>query len=503
MDSGHASQAVNAKRLRAVVAPIVLTIATTSQAWQPLHDGSDGATCDYHNRGGLVSWRHRQGDWRDAAGAAQGNEPYASANAQPSDDGRAIRFDVTTLVREWMQDRLPNDGFLIRGQSSGGTVAILFHSREVPDESLRPQLVITLADRTERLRPVADTTLDCTTYQSLGTLPTLTADRIRRLLVQFDLARLQGGEIESASLELTASKTYGNVALGVFAVQAPLSATATGKGPETPGLAARYRRDRGVTKDPAVVMATGFDSPSWRNDWSYVNPRGVMEIVRDGNALGFERLEGAALRVGIPAGQNLGLDMGYRFRDKLGSEPEEVYFRYYLRLGSDWRPTVDGGKLPGISATNTAGWGGRKSDGVSGWSMRGLFAKSPAPGNPLHELTAIGTYAYHADMKDHWGDGWLWSRDGLGLLERGRWYCLEQYFKVNRPGQKDGVMRAWVDGRLAFEKTDVHVRDLESLKIEQIWMNVYHGGTATAPHDLHLFIDNVVIARKYIGPMGE
>jgi len=32
-------------------------------------------------------------------------------------------------------------------------------------------------------------------------------------------------------------------------------------------------------------------------------------------------------------------------------------------------------------------------------------------------------------------------------------------------------------------------------------MNVYYGCTAPAPTDLHLFIDNVVIARKYIGPM--
>ena len=53
-------------------------------------------------------------------------------------------------------------------------------------------------------------------------------------------------------------------------------------------------------------------------------------------------------------------------------EPEEIYFRYYLRLGNDWNPTTDGGKLPGISATySRVGWGGRKADGMTGWSMRG------------------------------------------------------------------------------------------------------------------------------------
>ena len=42
---------------------------------------------------------------------------------------------------------------------------------------------------------------------------------------------------------------------------------------------------------------------------------------------------------------------------------------------------------------------------------------------------------------------------------------------------------------------------MDRLKIEQLWMNVYHGGKAPSPYDQHLFIDNVVIAREYIGPM--
>ena len=54
-----------------------------------------------------------------------------------------------------------------------------------------------------------------------------------------------------------------------------------------------------------------------------------------------------------------------------------------------------------------------------------------------------------------------------------------------------------------FEKTDVRVRDVPRIRIEQIWMNVYYGGTETAASELHLFIDNVVVARDYIGPMKQ
>lgn len=65
-----------------------------------------------------------------------------------------------------------------------------------------------------------------------------------------------------------------------------------------------------------------------------------------------------------------------------------------------------------------------------------------------------------------------------------------------------GKIRAWIDGRPAFQKSDVRFRRVARLKIEQIWINVYHGGTKPSPCDRHLFVDNVVIVGKYIGPMA-
>jgi hypothetical protein len=94
-------------------------------------------------------------------------------------------------------------------------------------------------------------------------------------------------------------------------------------------------------------------------------------------------------------------------------------------------------------------------------------------------------------------------------LQHDRWYCVETYCKLNTPGidgrlgKKDGVLRAWIDGRLAFEKTDIRFRDVDWLRIETLWMNVYHGGTRPAPGDLHLYIDNVIIARQPIGLLKE
>jgi len=247
-------------------------------------------------------------------------------------------------------------------------------------------------------------------------------------------------------------------------------------------------------KDP-VIFKTGFESPEWFEEWGLAEaPANCLTGDLDPDRK-FAMLEGKALRVATPAGGHYGVGgLSFDFRKMTGSEPEEVYFRYYLRFADDW--CSEGGKLPGISGTyNTAGWGGRPSHGSDGWSARGTMSRIRDDGR-----VPVGFYCYHADMKGQYGNVWIWEKDGLGYLEKNRWYCIEQYCRMNTPGENDGVLRAWVDGGLAFEKTDIRFRDVEKLKIEKVWMNVYHGGTNPAKSTHHLYIDGVVISKAPIGP---
>ena len=260
------------------------------------------------------------------------------------------------------------------------------------------------------------------------------------------------------------------------------------------GLAAGYSGDEGIEKDADVVVFTDFEAGRWRADWSG-GSRDTVSVVTEDAERGFVPLQGKALRIKVEKGGHYGASLQYNFKDKVGREPQEVYFRYYLRLGSDWDP-AQGGKLPGISGTyDRGGWGGRPSDGHNGWSARGQF------NGRRDGKTPIGFYCYHADMKGRYGSSWIWKKNGLGYIENNRWCCIEQYARMNTPGRNDGVLRGWVDGRLAFEKTDVRMRNVPDLKIECIWINIYHGGTWTARDDDHLYIDNVVVARRYVGPM--
>lgn len=246
---------------------------------------------------------------------------------------------------------------------------------------------------------------------------------------------------------------------------------------------------------PDVIFTCEFEADNWWQEWGARQEDAHTDNVAEDTARKFEPHRGKALRIRVDKDGHYGTSLEFRFQKRTGAEPEGIFFRYYLRLGDDWR-AAGGGKLPGIGGTyGRAGWGGRKVNGTDGWSARGLFE------GQRNGRTPIGFYCYHADMKGRYGSNWVWNSDGFAGLENNRWYCIEQQARLNTPGKNDGLLRGWVDGRLVFEKTNVRMRDVATLKIETVWLNLYYGGTWTAPSDMHVYIDDVVISRKPIGPL--
>jgi len=464
-------------------------------------DANDGATRDYYNRGALLPWHQQLGDWRDSAGALHGSGAFASTQVDDTDTARSIEWDATALVQQWVAGTIANEGFFLHAPSGGGP--IVFSSREHGTASQHPVLEVVTSTGTQTLDPVADTFMEPSTFQDMGNGDELRVSSNNNALLRFDLSGVAGATVTSATLRLYTTAQYGSANIGLFRV----SAGRDGPAPALePGFAADFDDDVGVDGHADVLLFEDFESDSWEDNWTTTS--GQFETLDSDPALQFEALSGSALRVLMPSGGNHALSLRYGFADKVGSEPSEIYFRYYLRFADDWNQTVDGGKMPGIAGTyGIAGWGGRPSDGTDGWSARGSYKLTIPDGNPLGGYTPLGSYVYHADMAGQYGDGFIWNQgwgpEGYGgILPRNQWYCIEQYLSMNAPSANDGVLRAWVDGRLAFEKTDFSFRTVDTLLIEEIWMNIYHGGTAVSPYDQHLYIDNVVIATSYIGPMG-
>ena len=257
-----------------------------------------------------------------------------------------------------------------------------------------------------------------------------------------------------------------------------------------------------IPANAAVLLQSDFTSGTWYSLWQdNVNhdalkgePENTSRIAADTKTAGFEPIDGAALQVVIPKGENMGTGLSFYPRKVLGRDPSELYLRYNLRFGSDWN-SAQNGKLPGFGGTyGIAGWGGKPSDGTNGWSARGKFRETCANGK-----IDIESYVYHADMTGTYGEGVPWTDSCPAGLNKNQWYEIQYYVKVNTPGQSNGVLRGWIDGQQVMEKTGLRFDDTGQFQIERVWMNVYHGGKIVAPQEMHLFIDNVVVSQEPIG----
>lgn len=462
-------------------------------------DADDGATRDFYNRAAGLAFRNQLGDWSDASGLNQGSgAPFAVTEVSDDNSTGWQTWDVTALIQGWADGTWPNKGLLLRSPPG----PFEFASREYGTEGQRPELVVETAGTQRTFAAAADTYVTASTYQGFGDADTLRVGSNSNTLIRFDLDELKGATVFSATLRLFKIADYGGATVDITVFR---SSHGNERAPTAPleGLSADYPVDSNIEDHSSVFLFTDFETTDWGSAWTSGSNLNTFQRVSDSEGNSFESFAGSALRVQISAGDNYGGSLIYKFMTETGAEPDEAYVRYYLRFGEDWLPT-DGGKLPGISGTyGVAGWGGRPVDGTDGWSARGTYRTVIPNGNPLARHSAIGNYVYHADMTGQYGDVDLWLDGCAGLLNKNRWYSIETYVRLNTPGQNDGILRGWVDGRLAYERTDWRWRDVDNLKVEQIWMNFYHGGSAVPPQDLHLYIDNVVIASEYIGPMAQ
>ena len=94
------------------------------------------------------------------------------------------------------------------------------------------------------------------------------------------------------------------------------------------------------------------------------------------------------------------------------------------------------------------------------------------------------------------------------LFNDDKWHCIEAYFKLNTLDMEndhpnpDGIVRGWLDGELVVDHADVILRstDFPEMKINQFLMAPYFG-PGLLPHAQKLWIDELAVGTKRIGPM--
>lgn len=469
-----------------------MLLASSAQALD-----ADQVSCEYRQSMARQSWESPGGDWVDRNGVRHGPAAYSTETIPRLKSPQIVQWDVTGIVDAWSHRDSDSGALMLRVDDRVSGI-VNFASLEATRSVDRPTLRVEWSDgRVDRLSPSSDTYISCSARRTRGDLPILKVGNDSSAILVFPFKPRASVKVVAARLIMVSDKQYsGQTGVGSFDVPLVENRNTV----VVSGVATTAATEQALESRRDVWMVERFEDADWIERWEHGGNES-FELVSDPDEAGFVPLDGRALKVTLRRGRNMGLNAHYRFaRQGRQQEPDEIYFRYYLRLGNNWDPTVDGGKLPGISGTyNRAGWGMRRSDGLNGWSARGAFFQWRGP--EAGPNRSIGSYVYHAGMDQPSGDALGWPLGPTGSLEKNRWYSVEQHVKLNTPGLADGVVEAWIDGQLVFRRDDYRFRDIDQLHIESVWMNVYHGGLAKPAKDMSLYIDNVVISDRYIGPM--
>jgi len=259
-------------------------------------------------------------------------------------------------------------------------------------------------------------------------------------------------------------------------------------------------------------------------------------------------IAGSCLKVDMPKDVTNSLGIHWPL-SAAGLAPEQLYLRYYIKLGPAWNPyqtdSSTGGKFPGLADARTnadpslqCGNGGEPGDGRNCWSMRSVFHDCSYTFNGPHDACGefkkpnssmrFGSYLYFYGQQDGTGSAGYWDSApnfspntgaacqtpadiGCGMGDRGmfvndRWYRVEMFVKMNTPGVANGVIRGWVDGVLSYEKTNMIFRipGHDNLHVRTVWLNVYKGGVLGNLSSSEIYLDQMVVATDAeIGPWSS
>lgn len=186
---------------------------------------------------------------------------------------------------------------------------------------------------------------------------------------------------------------------------------------------------------------------------------------------------------------------------------DDIFIRYYLRLskGWGWSGRSYHPHLTHFMTTENSKWHGPAAshltlyiEPVNG-KLR-LAAQDIQNKDAAHGLT-------QGPLKGGYNGQMFDSVDRLFTDDA--WHCVEAQFKLNTLDLKadkpnaDGIVRGWFDGKLVIEHTNVILRstDYPNMKFNQFLMAPYFG-PGLLPHAQKLWIDEMVVSTKRIGPLS-
>jgi len=272
--------------------------------------------------------------------------------------------------------------------------------------------------------------------------------------------------------------------------------------PEDKGLAAGFIADAKLRSHAEVIFADDFESGPLGEGWDETGNKA-------GKVLSFAETGAAELgRRCVRVEAHLGRDTGGGFT-KWFEPADKVFVRFYTKFDAacDYvhhfvtlranRSLRGGDKWSGF------GGAGVRPDGTERFSTAiepwGDWGRNPPPGR-------WNFYSYWHEMKQsrdgkYWGNSFAVTEGPA--IRRGQWICVEFMLNHNTPGQPDGEQAFWIDGKLLGHWKGINWRKTAQLKANALTLESYITDRWTKNPTNVIFFDNVVIARRYIGPAGK
>jgi hypothetical protein len=212
-----------------------LGIACAALARDPLtREGIRLANCPHLSERDPALWPGEGGNWIDSKGQRNGNEPFSRALVKPGHQFHTIEWEITALVKSWLDRSIPNDGIVLRSLDARTRSISRFWSETANDPSFRPSLRIKHADGSTSHTPLRFTLgMDCSAPSEEKASQLLIVSRAGPGLVLADSpANAKGGIAQVFLRFVTTDKQFGEAAIGVFRYEpAP---DKTGKKPQLP-----------------------------------------------------------------------------------------------------------------------------------------------------------------------------------------------------------------------------------------------------------------------------
>ena len=265
------------------------------------------------------------------------------------------------------------------------------------------------------------------------------------------------------------------------------------------GLAAGYNNDDNIENHPNVLYATQFDNSNWEDvdfpdcadGYSYTNNPlyqpiydNSVSFINGGGAFKFRQYKDE----GWPEQWTIVLPENKR-------NHKELYMRWYQLFEGDYKWEHQKGMRLG-GKTNLNEFPGCNNIGGDSYMTWGTNFWPEGSEVSAQNYSAVAYY--YNDNGQSCG-----SSSGTQFnVSKSQWQCFEVYIKLNDVGSSNGEGKIWVNGALKLHEQNIRFRKHGGLDLNFIG---FHGGNGNrpAPQDQNHWVDNLVVATSYIGPIGS